>query len=355
MPSKHISFVAVPAHGHVNPSLSLVAELVRRGHRVTFAVNGEFAEPVTATGATALRYDSTFPSEADGATAWPEDAVGAQRLFRDEFLAVTQQVERLYADDRPDLVVYDIGAWQAPVLAAKWAVPAVQLSPTYVAYDGWAEDFGIDTAAEPEPEAAAMDAEFARFVAGHGVDLTVEEIKTHPRRCVVTIPSAWQPHGERVAASYSFVGPSVDERAHQGQWLAPDDWPVLLVSLGSAYTDQLEFYRQCVAAVPQRRAPGRARPGRAPAEGRGHARRAAGGAAARHHRPVDRREPRRRARRGPGRGRNPSRGRRRGVAALSRAQPDWAGRAPGTLPSEGPGTPTPGTRPGPCFTSPCSR
>lgn len=34
-------FFNVPAHGHVNPSLPLVAELVRRGHQITtFSAQG---------------------------------------------------------------------------------------------------------------------------------------------------------------------------------------------------------------------------------------------------------------------------------------------------------------------------
>ncbi|SDC75102.1 macrolide family glycosyltransferase [Actinokineospora iranica] len=248
--SKHISFLAVPAHGHVNPSLSLVAELVRRGYRVTFAINSEFAKQVTEAGATAVLYDSTFPSESNPSREWPDDddVVAAQRLFHDEFIAVTPRIEAAYADDLPDLVVYDIGAWQAPVLAKKWGVPAIQLSPTFVAYEGWAEDFGIDLEAAPDPAIAAMEAELEAFAARVGVDISASEVKYQPKRCVVTIPRAWQLRGETVDERYTFVGPSVDERAHQGEWQAPGDKPVLLVSLGSAYTDQLDFYRQCVEA-----------------------------------------------------------------------------------------------------------
>ncbi|WP_285509014.1 macrolide family glycosyltransferase [Actinokineospora sp. NBRC 105648] len=238
--------MAVPAHGHVNPSLSLVAELVRRGHRVSFAINDEFAGLVSSAGAEVVRYTSTFPSEKDGRSTWPDDAVGAQRLFHDEFLAVTPQVEAAYSRDLPDAVVYDIGAWHAPVLAKRWGVPAVQLSPTFVAYDGWAEDFGVDLSAEPLPEAKAMDEEFAAFVARYATGIDTVEIKYQPRRCVVTIPRAWQLRGDTVDERYTFVGPSVDER--QGAWTAPADRKTLLVSLGSAYTDQLGFYRDCVAA-----------------------------------------------------------------------------------------------------------
>jgi UDP:flavonoid glycosyltransferase YjiC (YdhE family) len=44
-------FLPVPAHGHVNPSLAVAAELGRRGHQVTYVVAEEFREAVARTGA----------------------------------------------------------------------------------------------------------------------------------------------------------------------------------------------------------------------------------------------------------------------------------------------------------------
>src|SRR5829696_10141409 len=56
-------FYQVPAHGHVNPSLSLVSELVRRGEQVTFYLTDEFKSAVEATGAAFRSYGSAYPAE----------------------------------------------------------------------------------------------------------------------------------------------------------------------------------------------------------------------------------------------------------------------------------------------------
>jgi MGT family glycosyltransferase len=46
-----------------------------------------------------------------------------------------------------------------------------------------------------------------------------------------------------------FVGPCFGDRSAQGSWQRPEGAEkVLLVSLGSAYTQQPEFYRRCVEA-----------------------------------------------------------------------------------------------------------
>src|ERR1700742_5197945 len=101
----HISFMAVPEHGHINPGLPLVTELVARGHRVSYATTEKFADTVTKPGATPLLHTTTFPER------MPEDGAAGSRMFVDEFRAVTPRIEALYADDRPDLIVCDIGAF----------------------------------------------------------------------------------------------------------------------------------------------------------------------------------------------------------------------------------------------------
>jgi UDP:flavonoid glycosyltransferase YjiC (YdhE family) len=47
----HVAFVSIPAHGHVNPTLPLVAELVRRGHRVTYFTSADFEPRIRRAGA----------------------------------------------------------------------------------------------------------------------------------------------------------------------------------------------------------------------------------------------------------------------------------------------------------------
>jgi MGT family glycosyltransferase len=70
-----------------------------------------------------------------------------------------------------------------------------------------------------------------------------------PPRALALIPRAMQPHADQVDTEVvTFVGPCVGTRSDQGAWIRPADAEkVLLVSLGSAFTRQPEFYRQCLA------------------------------------------------------------------------------------------------------------
>ncbi|MBB5071813.1 MGT family glycosyltransferase [Saccharopolyspora gloriosae] len=237
----HIAFMAVPAHGHINPGLGLVAELTARGHRVTYAVTEDFVPQVAEVGATPVRYESTLPSAATQ-EQWPDEQAAAVLLFVEEMIAVRAQLATAYDQDRPDLIVYDIGALQAPVLAHQWGVPAICLSSTHVRFEGIEEVFG----SQDTPELKAVHARADEFFAAQGVPMTFATMD--PERCVVAIPRSFQYNGDSVADEYTFVGPMLTERSSQGAWEPSDERPVLLISMGSAYTDQLELYRSCLAA-----------------------------------------------------------------------------------------------------------
>lgn len=45
-PMSTVAFLNIAMHGHINPTLPVVAELVRRGHPVNYHVTPDFAEAV---------------------------------------------------------------------------------------------------------------------------------------------------------------------------------------------------------------------------------------------------------------------------------------------------------------------
>lgn len=212
----HILFMAVPEHGHINPGLPLVAELVARGHRVSYATTEKFADTVAKAGATPSLYTTTFPE------IMPEDGDAGVRMFLDEFEAVTPQIEALCANDRPDVIVCDIGAFSGPVLADRWGVPVVQVSASYIAMPGSAAD------------------DFPEFVRQYGLPT---ELLT-PRPALVAMPRSFQFDAPTIDGTFTFVGPMGTPE----KWTAPDDRPVLLISLGSSYTNRPDFFRDCLTA-----------------------------------------------------------------------------------------------------------
>ncbi|MFG3170472.1 macrolide-inactivating glycosyltransferase [Streptomyces sp. NPDC048200] len=247
----HIAMFSIAAHGHVNPSIEVIRELVARGHRVTYAIPPAFAGKVAETGAEPKLWNSTLPTD-DDPDAWGTELIDHIEPFLADALQAEPQLAAAYAGDEPDLVLYDITAYPARVLAHRWGVPLVQLSPSMVAWEGYDEEVGkpLFEPLKQTPRGKAFYETFAGWIAGNGMDLSVEDFMGRPDRCLVLMPRALQPNADRVDEErYTFVGACQGDRSAQGEWRRPAGaGRVLLVSLGSSFTKQPAFYRACAEA-----------------------------------------------------------------------------------------------------------
>ncbi|MFB9681330.1 macrolide family glycosyltransferase [Streptosporangium vulgare] len=246
----HIAMVSIPAPGHVNPSIEVIRELVARGHRVTYANDPSFAEVVTGAGAEFVPYTSTLPM--GDSAAWPEDTIAQLDVFLDDAISMLPQLRAAYENDRPDLFLYDIGGYTARVLAENWGIPLMQLSPTYVGWEGYREDMApMLEELRRAPGGAEHYRRFEEWLRGNGIHgIDSDDFGGRPPRALALIPKVMQPNADRVdPARITFTGPCFATRPHQEPWARPEGAEkVLLVSLGSAFTNLPDFYRSCLAA-----------------------------------------------------------------------------------------------------------
>ena len=107
----------VPAHGHVNPTLPVVRELVSRGEQVAYYLTEEFEPQIRHTGAEFRRIEGlqmgsgpppgvTAMGQSDPAMMRQMMAAFFPRMMADGLRLVPQLVERVRAEDA-DCVVYD--------------------------------------------------------------------------------------------------------------------------------------------------------------------------------------------------------------------------------------------------------
>ncbi|MFG2910200.1 macrolide family glycosyltransferase [Kitasatospora sp. NPDC048286] len=247
----HILMVNIPAHGHVFPTLAVVGELVRRGHRVTYAAVDDFAQALAEVGAEHLRYDSTQPLDSVGG---PENG-RTPLIFLDENIAILRAVQEWFGDARPDAVVYDAVAFQAGrILAHTWGLPAVQSTPFFASNDTYSFVQQMMEADGAVPLTEEVMVEFgvrmAELLASHGIDEPAHEFMMRTERLnLVHVPRFFQPHGESFDERFAFVGPCLTDRSFLGEWRPPaSGLPVALVSMGTVHNRHPEFFRLCVDA-----------------------------------------------------------------------------------------------------------
>ncbi|MEU0652471.1 macrolide-inactivating glycosyltransferase [Streptomyces albogriseolus] len=248
----HIAMFSIAAHGHVNPSLEVIRELVARGHRVTYAIPPLFAGKVAETGAEPKLWNSTLPGPDDDPEAWGTTLLDNVEPFLADAVQALPQLLEAYEGDTPDLVLHDITAYPARVLAHRWGVPAVSLSPNLVAWEGYEKEIAEPMWEEPKKteRGKAYYARFQAWLEENGISLHPDDFVGRPDRSLVLIPKALQPNADRVDERvYSFVGACQGDRSAEGDWQRPAGAEkVVLVSLGSSFTKQPAFYRACVEA-----------------------------------------------------------------------------------------------------------
>ncbi|NBM17013.1 macrolide family glycosyltransferase [Streptomyces sp. GC420] len=246
---RHIAFFNFPAVGHTNPTIGLIEELVRRGHRVTCTVTGHFAPMVKAAGAEPVQYESVF-GDFYRSPSTPEAVAGEGLRSLNEATSLLEQVGPFYEKDRPDLIVHDFMAWGARFFGAKHGIPLVRLYPVLAANEHFSLRKRFPVAGMNDPRIIESAKKLAGLLPGFGLPPDPMGFLEHIEQLtIVFVPRDFQYAGETFDERFVFAGPCIAERPYQGTWQpASADRPVLLISLGTAATGWPEFFSTAVEA-----------------------------------------------------------------------------------------------------------
>ena len=262
----HFAFVSIPAHGHVNPTLPLVAELVKRGHRVTYFTSADFGPRIRNAGAAFHAFGGNWLASLPG--LGPGQRTQAHlmlpimnRVFEDLRTSFPALVGNL-RQDPPDAVCFDAMTLSGSMAAEKIGAPAIALMPTYATN----EHFSMRSLmpAPPPGDAdeiakvmMAMGRLLAEFAAENGVR-TPRMFDGPPAPLnIVFLPRGFQPMGATFDDRFRFVGPTVgptvggveSDFESDGEWVHEGTRPLLFISLGTTPLNrQPDFFRMCLDA-----------------------------------------------------------------------------------------------------------
>ncbi|MCM0673287.1 hypothetical protein NCC78_00860 [Micromonospora phytophila] len=233
-----IAFLNIAMHGHINPTLPVVAELVRRGHSVTYHTMPAYAEEIGATGARVLRYSGD-----DVPLAGPPTPVTVMEQLARTAVRVLPAVLNDLRGARPDLVVHDALCLWGPVVARELDVPAASSFTTFAfnrhvpspTHGSW--ELFAAAAALPRHAGGYLRSrwELRRRYDTSAVPLIDLANIRQPLNLVYT-SRAFHPQADSFDESYRFVGPSVGARRADSSF--PVDQlrdPVLYASLGTVF------------------------------------------------------------------------------------------------------------------------
>ncbi|MBB6730388.1 macrolide family glycosyltransferase [Cohnella zeiphila] len=242
------------SEGHINPTLGVVRELIRRGEEVVYFAGESYRDRVERTGAEVITFDDARFVKAfiaGGRSPWAR--VGG--LLRTADIVIPGVMEQIDGQ-RFDYLIHDSMFGCGRLLAQLLNLPAISSCSSF-AFRPSGFDGLFDHLSSPFPdEVNERDRlEFQRIALQVQEKYKVQvgsayEAYSNPAPMTIVYTSrSFQPDGESFDETYKFVGPSVAPRSHDPfDWSRTDTSRLIYISFGTVFNRAVDFYKLSFAA-----------------------------------------------------------------------------------------------------------
>ncbi len=247
-----IVFFCIPAHGHTNPTLGVVAELIKRKNEVWYYSYEPFREKIESLGAKFIAcdsYDCEQKLDPKDATKVGKDLAFSTQLLVDTTLALDDMVCEQMQKLQPDCIVADSMAVWGKAIALKLGIPFLSSTTTFAFNQHSAKIMKQDIRqlfgmifSMSKINKNIKRLQDKGYPIHNVLDIIQNDNDTHT--IVYTSPQ-FQPCSETFSDKYAFVGPSV--RPVQAEIEKTKD-RLIYISMGTVINDLLSFYQKCIQA-----------------------------------------------------------------------------------------------------------
>ncbi|MFC7686526.1 macrolide family glycosyltransferase [Ureibacillus sp. GCM10028918] len=248
-----IVFFSIPAHGHTNPTIPVVAELVSWGHEVWYYSFNEFKEKIESAGAKFISCDKFLPQITEGEI---------DRIAGKDFAALIEMVaettialqDRVLTDLElflPDCIVSDSVCVWGKLFARKLNIPYICSTTTFA--------FNQHTAKLMKQSFMEV---FKLIIGLPRINKKIKLLKDHGYEVknflsliqndnetdtIVYTSKEFQPMHETFSDRYTFVGPSINRNVEARK--LSKSRKLIYISLGTVLNQNKDFfYKNCIQA-----------------------------------------------------------------------------------------------------------
>jgi len=247
-----IVFFCIPAHGHTNPTLGVVRELVHRGHQVSYYSYNVMREKIEAAGANFIScddYDMEQKLTPKDAARIGKDLAFSTKILVDTTLALDDKVCKDMEEMKPDCIVADSMAVWGKSVAMKLGIPFVSSTTTF-AFNRHSAKIMKQSIGElinmifsmPKINKDIKRLQKKGYPVKSVLDIIQNDDNTHT---VVYTSPQFQPCADTFSDKYAFVGPSVRPVTEQ---IEKTKEKLIYISMGTVVNDQVSFYKNCIKA-----------------------------------------------------------------------------------------------------------
>lgn len=247
-----IVFFCIPAHGHTNPTLGVVRELVNRGHQVWYYSYNVMREKIESAGATFVScddYDMEQKLTPKDSVRVGKDLAFSTKILVDTTLALDDKVCADMEKMKPDCIVADSMAVWGKAVAMKLGIPFVSSTTTF-AFNQHSAKIMKQSLGElfkmifsmPKVSRNIKRLQDKGYPVKNILDIIQNDDNTHT---VVYTSPEFQPCSDTFSDKYAFVGPSI--RPAESEIEKVKD-KLVYISMGTVNNDLLSLYNKCIAA-----------------------------------------------------------------------------------------------------------
>lgn len=247
-----IVFFCIPAHGHTNPTLGVVKELIARGHQVWYYSYNIMRDKIESAGATFVScddYDTEQKLTPKDSARVGKDLAFSTQLLVDTTLALDDTVCTHMEMLKPDCIVADSMAAWGKAVALKLGIPFVSSTTTFAFNQHSAQIMkqSIGDLFQMLFSMPKVNKHIKRLQdKGYPIHTILDIIQNdeHTHTVVYTSPE-FQPCSETFSDKYAFVGPSIRPAADE---IIKTKDKLIYVSMGTVNNDLLALYKRCIHA-----------------------------------------------------------------------------------------------------------
>ena len=249
---KKIAVFCIPAHGHTNPLLPVVTELVHRGDQVRFYSFEEFREKIEKTGAEFISCDCFLDELSAGEAAGLKAVSSTEMTIQDVRITInmTDFLQEEFGTFKPDVVFSDSVCFWGKLNAWKYKVPLVISTSTF-AFNKMSSGYMKQSPREIVGLITGMprvnrELKKLRKLGYRFKGLLSLVQSDNVTDNIVYTSEKFQPYRESFSDHYLFAGPSVfsDKQPEKDPGK-----PLVYVSMGTVINDRPDFYSKCIEAL----------------------------------------------------------------------------------------------------------
>lgn len=257
-------FVNMLGHGHVNPTIGIVRELINRGEDVTYIAGEEFRDKIEKTGAKFIGHKNLFDLSSLITSSLNletnEKLLNALNTFKE----IIEEIFKL--DKKFDYIIYDSSFVLGEEVGRVLNIPTISSSSIFAINEKIIKSLlDLPISQEFKLKMEGAKPKIKEILSSHNYVDFVNELQDKynikfPSMVdrsgkkgmlnIVYTSKYFQPYSESFDESYKFIGSSVIDRKESIDFDLSnnEDKKVIYISLGTIFNNSIEFYECCFKA-----------------------------------------------------------------------------------------------------------